>query len=245
MLEGRRRKHYSGLGHALDLRRGTSTITLVPDGLVADLLNYLNQADRDDEARKVVQIVEEMRDLESADEPVFTREDNMVLGQKPPAALKRTEKWKRYQNLEKREASLNRQLAQYRPRLLVHPVRRSVGGGGPSSPYWWVHWIVGSPKWGKRGRSQGHVSLGSGPAIQTILNFAQSGNLSRLRKCLQCYKWMYAKFRHQEFCSSKCQQQRYTQSPEWKAHRREYMRRYYHLTVSGKAKVKHRTKIKG
>jgi hypothetical protein len=55
----------------------------------------------------------------------------------------------------------------------------------------------------------------------------QVGELTRLRRCSQCQKWLFARFRHQTFCSTKCQQKNYTQSDAWKAHRRAYMRRYY------------------
>ena len=70
----------------------------------------------------------------------------------------------------------------------------------------------------------------TGMAVEVILDIAKVGYLGRLRRCLQCRKWLYARFRHQNFCSVKCQQKQYTGSEEWKAHRRAYMREYYRRT---------------
>jgi hypothetical protein len=63
-------------------------------------------------------------------------------------------------------------------------------------------------------------------ALQMILRFATGGQLNRLRKCSLCSHWMYAKFRHQMFCSTKCQQRHYAQSEKWKLYRSKYMREY-------------------
>jgi hypothetical protein len=48
----------------------------------------------------------------------------------------------------------------------------------------------------------------------------------RIRQCLKCRKFFYGRFKHKKFCSDKCQQAYYKQSPEWKAHRADWMRDY-------------------
>jgi hypothetical protein len=43
---------------------------------------------------------------------------------------------------------------------------------------------------------------------------------------LTCSKWFFARFSHQKFCKTLCQQKHYWQSPEWKNRRRAYIRGY-------------------
>jgi hypothetical protein len=62
--------------------------------------------------------------------------------------------------------------------------------------------------------------------LLNILELAKQGQIERLRRCDECTKWHFAKFKHQRFCSTECQQKHYKKSPEWKAHRLAYMRRY-------------------
>ena len=68
-------------------------------------------------------------------------------------------------------------------------------------------------------------------ALQVILKLTQIGDLTRLRHCAQCQKWLYARFRHQVFCSTACQQKNYTKCEQFKAHRRRYMRDRYQKLV--------------
>ena len=73
-------------------------------------------------------------------------------------------------------------------------------------------------------------------ALEVILRLTQIGYLDRLRHCAYCNTWLYAKFRHQTFCSVTCQQKKYTQTDQWRAHRREYMREYYHHYIWSRQK---------
>jgi hypothetical protein len=63
-------------------------------------------------------------------------------------------------------------------------------------------------------------------AIQCLVELAEEGRLGRMRECAKCSKWLCATFRHQRFCSIKCQQAHYRSSSEWKAHRAAWMRDY-------------------
>jgi hypothetical protein len=66
-------------------------------------------------------------------------------------------------------------------------------------------------------------------ALDTFFALARSGHLSQLRRCSYCQKWLYARYKRQIFCSTKCRQKHYTHTEEFKAHRRQYMREYNQL----------------
>ena len=72
-------------------------------------------------------------------------------------------------------------------------------------------------------------------ALFAIVRLAQFGYLSRLKKC-PCGEWFYDRMPFKQFCSGKCRQKMFSQSEKFRAHRREYMRRYYRLKVSGVVK---------
>jgi len=61
-------------------------------------------------------------------------------------------------------------------------------------------------------------------AVARIIELCQAGLIEAVRRC-PCGKWFCAKFSHSKFCSTSCQQKIYRSSPEWREHRRNYMRR--------------------
>jgi hypothetical protein len=72
-------------------------------------------------------------------------------------------------------------------------------------------------------------------AVHNVIELAKLGTLARLMTC-GCGRWFFAKFAHQKFCSTRCRKKNHESSEEFKAARRAYMRRYYHLKVSGRVK---------
>ncbi len=70
-------------------------------------------------------------------------------------------------------------------------------------------------------------------ALQSLLSLACQGYLQRVRRCLQCGRWFFARFSTKKFCRTECQQSYFRSSQEWKAHRREYMRKNRALHRSG------------
>ena len=66
-----------------------------------------------------------------------------------------------------------------------------------------------------------------GGAVLEIIRLGEQGLLDRIRQChwSECRKWFYARFAHQHFCSTDCQQDAFYKTEHWKRHRREYMRR--------------------
>ena len=62
-------------------------------------------------------------------------------------------------------------------------------------------------------------------AVFDIAQLAVAGFLDQLLTC-RCGKWFFAKFKHQQFCSTKCRQQEFRTSERWKEYRRRKAREY-------------------
>ncbi len=190
--------------------------------LLDDLIKFLNQT-RTSRGKKIVMILEKMLELEEMTKPIRPEEPMIAA-----IEWERTDP-KKYQvhwEIEKRGAMLQGELSKYRftPRA---EVAMGSGGHGPSE---WAVWWKGD----LGARPEKHLGMGASEALEMILKLTQVGDLTRLRRCGNCKHWLYARFRHQTFCSLKCQQKYYTRSDAWKAHRRNYMRRYYKRNLSKK-----------
>jgi len=188
--------------------------------LLGDLVKFLNET-RTSEGRRIELVLQKMLELDAMTKPI-----EGIIG--ADLSLKRTdpEKFELQWEIEKKQALLNKELSRYRfiPRAEV-----AVGGGGGASE--WVAWWRGeSRRWEK------HLRMIPSEALELILKLTQIGYLTRLRRCARCHKWLYARFRHQTFCSMKCQQKQYTDTEEFKAKRRVYMRRYYHKHFRARAR---------
>src|SRR5271167_4801656 len=187
--------------------------------LLRDLIRFLNQA-KTSQGKRIAMILEKMLEIEEMTRPI-NPEEPMIAAME----WQRTDpkKYKLHWEIEKRRALLERELSRYRftPRAEV-----VSGGGGKSPSVWAARWK------GDDSRREEHLRMTVPEALELILKLTQIGDLTRLRRCSQCQAWLFARFRHQTFCSTKCQQKNYTQSDAWKAHRRAYMRRYYQLNFS-------------
>ena len=182
--------------------------------LISDLIEFLNKA-KTRPGKKIVMILEMMLEIEEMTRPIRPEEPMIAA-----VAWEKSDpdKYKLHWEIEKRRALLERELSRYR----FSPRAEVVMGGGGKGPSVWAAWWKGDD-------SKREVGLRmTGPeALELLLKLTQTGDLTRLRRCGQCYKWLFARFRHQTFCSTQCQQKNYTQSDAWKAHRRAYMHRYY------------------
>jgi hypothetical protein len=190
-----------------------------------------------EERAAVLKIVLQMQELERMKEPLWgeTKDERdfgtgpnaqaLIVGARLNPLLKKISpvKYGEQIAIERKRLLLNRELARHRFSLQVwqgNEVR------------WILSWRAASSRREKPVRP-GAIRLDDGGALQMILDLARAGYLKRLRPCVHCGKWVFAKVKHQNFCSKKCQQKHFTQSEEWRAHRRKYMRGYYqrHLTA--------------
>jgi hypothetical protein len=185
--------------------------------LLSDLVEFLNET-KTSRGKKIVMILEQMLQLEDMTRPI-PPEEPMI------AALewKRTDpkKFKVHWEIEKRRATLQRELSKYR---FTPHAEVMIGGGGQGASQWAVWW-----RGEHNAKREKHLRMVTSEALEMILKLTQLGDLTRLRRCRLCKKWLFARFRHQYFCSTKCQQKSYTQTDEWKEHRRRYMRDRYRL----------------
>jgi hypothetical protein len=190
--------------------------------LLRDLMKFLNQT-KTSRGKKIVTILEKMLELEEMTKPIKPEEPMIAA-----VEWERTDpkKYRVHWEIEKRTAMLERELSKYQftPHAAV-----AMGGGGQNPSQWAVWWQANVTSELEKG-----LRMRASEALELILKLTQVGDLNRLRRCLQCHNWLFARFRHQTFCSTKCQQKNYTQSDAWKAHRRSYMRRYYHKNFVGK-----------
>lgn len=81
----------------------------------------------------------------------------------------------------------------------------------------------------------GRYPAGESLAIHGVIELAKLHLLERVSRC-ECGRWFFVKFAHQYFCTARCRKKHHESSEAFKATRREYMRRYYRLKVSGKVK---------
>lgn len=80
-----------------------------------------------------------------------------------------------------------------------------------SSPLKWEWWPVGDF---------------SAKAAYQVVRLEENGRLESLLRCSVCGKWFFARRAWQTFCSARCRGQRYSTSPEGRAQRASYMRKY-------------------
>lgn len=228
----RRRYRDSKLGelHKLDLTKSYVGTSIVPDAALNGLVAFLNRGKAHTESNRIVQILEQMQVLEKMKEPVWgeTEEEQrvepfLVQGEvNPRLKTIAPEKYKTQAEFEARKRWVNQQLALNR--FLPHVWPSSLGK-------WIVVWQIQSRAPKRYRLRPGVLDMDDGSSIQLILDLARAGYLNRLRRCHCCRQWLYARFKHQNYCSTKCQQKHYAQSPDWKAKRRDYMREYRQRTT--------------
>ena len=225
-----RRFRHPGLGEfrSLDVTKGSVGTVMVSDAEIRGLIRYLNNAENEETDKEVLVLLEEMLELEKMERPVWgeTKKETEVpvmvtrAGRTVPnPALAKTAplKYKQEVAITEKTHRVNATLHKY----LFLPRIWSTG----QRP-WVVLWDVRPNNAKKTKLRDGMLELNDGTALRLILDFAKAGYLNRLRRCLHCKNWLYAKFRHQDFCCTNCQQKHYAKSPEWKAKRRDYMRGY-------------------
>ena len=61
-------------------------------------------------------------------------------------------------------------------------------------------------------------------AVHLVMQLGEAGLFDRIKQCRKCTAWFFARFRHQVFCSEKCQIAHYRRTDKFKAHHRDYTR---------------------
>lgn len=117
---------------------------------------------------------------------------------------------------------LNELLLRYR---LTPSIEPRLGEGGV-----YVRWTASKSSRGAVVVVQSSAHFAPEPAmdepgaIQKMLALSRNGYLDRVRKCVACEQWFYARFSHAKFCSRGCQQRYFRSSEEFKEHKKQYMR---------------------
>lgn len=194
-----------GQFHRLDLSEGSIQTYFVSDAELAGLAKYLNEADNNQPGRRVLELLNEMLELDKRAQTAWSQDLEKPVNQK----------------LRLEMANLQNAIKRKLGRYTFRPVASPVSGGR-----WLLLWRSPSSESKPTKLQRGIMHLDDRTAVQLILDFARAGELSRLRRCLRCKKWLYAKVKHQDFCSTSCQQKHYAHSDEWRAKRRDYMRDY-------------------
>lgn len=73
-----------------------------------------------------------------------------------------------------------------------------------------------------------HPTTLEGRIAQAVLLLEAKEQIGRIKKCLHCAEWFYARFKHQQFCpdaAKRCQWNHY-HSPEWRKKNRERNRKH-------------------
>ncbi len=222
----RNRDEKLGQFHKLDVSKSSAPTILMPEAAFLGLVGYLNRTDA--ESTRVASIVEAMRELEKIPNPIWgqTKQERefphpMIIERQgafvPHPLLKKVspQKYEQEMDVARRKSLINRELAKHRFLPYVAPLQHGQ---------WLVMWRIQ-----KERRPAPDATLmvaDDATALQMVLDIARAGQLNRLRRCQRCLKWLYAHYRHQNFCSTTCQQTLYRTSAEWRAKRRDYMRRY-------------------
>ena len=61
--------------------------------------------------------------------------------------------------------------------------------------------------------------------VRWLLQVIGEGEILSIRRCQQCENWFFARVSHQTFCQPSCQKKAFSQTPDFKDGRSEYMRR--------------------
>src|SRR5208282_981498 len=79
---------------------------------------------------------------------------------------------------------------------------------------------------GKNQKLLTHQALDKVHAFFGLKQLAEKGLLASVKSCAwrECKKWFFARFLHQEFCSTRCQQRAAHSTQTWKEKRKRYMK---------------------
>lgn len=114
--------------------------------------------------------------------------------------------------------------------LQQYPIRHVITGATQQDRGLWVlPENVRDEKDVAARRRGGEFVATESEAVGMLVSLAAEGQLYRIKHCdwRECEKWFIASRRDQRFCSEPCKRRHQRSSPEFKAHRAEYMRNRY------------------
>jgi hypothetical protein len=72
--------------------------------------------------------------------------------------------------------------------------------------------------------------------VRWVLQLIAQRAIHKVRKCQQCSAWFFARRLDQQFCKASCRRKHFETTEEFKATRRQYMRKWYKLQKSANVK---------
>jgi hypothetical protein len=73
-------------------------------------------------------------------------------------------------------------------------------------------------------------------AVHQLMKLEEQNLLERVRQCMCCHRWLFARFIHQKFCGQSCQLKSYKSSEDWKEHRRKWLKHHRAKAKTGSLK---------
>jgi len=70
--------------------------------------------------------------------------------------------------------------------------------------------------------------------ILRVIRLTRDGAINKIRRC-SCGNWFFAQHSRRQWCSSRCRHRDYKSTPEWRAKRNRYMRKYYRENYSSQS----------
>jgi len=76
------------------------------------------------------------------------------------------------------------------------------------------------------GRNPNPKFLRAALIADSLENLGKLGLIHRIRQCLTCKRWIFARFERERFCSGQCREKAYRSSAQGRRKRRDYMHGY-------------------
>jgi hypothetical protein len=213
--------------HWLRGKRVENKRTFAGEDLARHLVEWLNANAGSEACRRIVDLIGNFYAVAKGMQPmgevydVPVEKGRFIIRGPLPGAAEQTKSWIEL------AGKLNRKLARYSVYAQFTYARVEQ------------HWIF---LWRSAKRKYAYVRpvdsarLSETEAALKVVDLARYGYVTRVRQC-KCGKgWFFAKFKHQIFCSTKCQQTYFRTNAQFKAQRQVYMRNYRKLMQSTNVK---------
>ena len=180
------------------------------EGLAKRLIAWLEKNRSNAAGKRIAELLREMGEAAGMVQPGWGLDGE---GEGMSCPIRKGKVDPAFTKFQQLHAAINRRLSRYR----LYP---QVGFGSLDNPSaWQVAWRPARKQ--QQIPSQGRPGSEEAAAVGLLLNLARQGAIQRVRECLECGTWFFARFEHSKFCQQKCQVKHYQSNPNWKAHRQE------------------------